>query len=333
MDTYADIEKVQDEILYLLDRAVRVQDIDRARSLLFYWVSNVLPRQVSLGLGRHYLRNPQLWTLLADTVERTNDHYLLELFWQAMDLARLPTTSLVTHLPLMGIPIVNQHKKLLSLLDSIDFSVDTLAIVDNSQFCDSHEEVGRLLSDLKSNTHPHIKSIRIAKSFGNSGVANSWNQILRAFPEATAAMLVNDDVVFAPEAISSALSHVNSHIPQFIPLLPSPQEFSAFLITHLCWNRIGLFDISFNPAYCEDLDYRDRMRADPSIEIIILPDIQQAMLELNQEHSSTITSNPELSERNRCSFALNRLWWLSHRRLRHDPRGTWLRQWLTEWKD
>ena len=57
------------------------------------------------------------------------------------------------------------------------------------------------------------------------------------------------------------------------------------------------------------------------------------MAQVNCDVSLTIASNADFKTRNQSSFALNRLWWLSHRRLRNDPRGTWIRQWLNEWKD
>ena len=97
------------------------------------------------------------------------------------------------------------------------------------------------------------------------------------------------------------------------------------------WDRIGLFDTSFYPAYCEDLDYRDRLRADPDVRIIEIAELQDAMASLNQQHSATIASDPQLAEQNRSSFQLNRLWYFSQRRLRNDPRGSWMRRWLGSW--
>ena len=49
--------------------------------------------------------------------------------------------------------------------------------------------------------------------------------------------------------------------------------------------------------------------------------------------SATIESDPQLKRYNQSSFALNRLWYLSHRRLLGDRRGTWIRQWLCAWSD
>jgi hypothetical protein len=131
--------------------------------------------------------------------------------------------------------------------------------------------------------------------------------------------------------IASALQRLDPGRPQFLPLLPEPNGFSAFLISALCWDRIGLFDAGFHPAYCEDLDYRDRLRAVPEVDWLSADELQASMAALNAEHSATINSDPWLMEQNRASFALNRLWYLSQRRIRQDPRGGWRRLWLSQW--
>ena len=102
-----------------------------------------------------------------------------------------------------------------------------------------------------------------------------------------------------------------------------PQEFSAFLLTPGCWDRIGLFDPDFHPAYCEDLDYRDRLRRDSNVRWVTAKDLQDRMAALNPSSSATINSDPQLEAFNAISFALNRLWYLSHRRIRRS-RGTWI---------
>lgn len=299
---------------------------------MFHWLGRFAESLPSTA-PRRALRQAELWSCLADVVERTSDQYLLELFWQALDEIQPAPLSPGHPLPLLGLPILNRPDLLERLLNSLDHPVDILAIVDNSIGSADEACVSRYLSSLQVNGHPLIGTILVARSFGNAGVAASWNQILRAFPAAGVALLVNNDVQFASGVLAAALEQIRTDQPQFLPLLPAPQEFSAFAITSLCWNRIGLFDPGFYPAYCEDLDYRDRLRSDPGVQWLQRPDLQMAMAACNASGSATIASDPELAERNRCSFALNRLWWLSHRRLRHDPRGTWLRQWLAEWKD
>lgn len=317
-----------------VERALADGRLAEAQAIVFHWLHTYF-RSLPAKPSRKEIRHAALWTALADVVERTSDQYLVELFWQGMD-GLGPSEAMEQELPavpLLIVPILNRPDLLKRLLNSIDHPVQTLAIIDNSRGSANEAAVRTCLDQLEQAGHPQICAIEIARPFGNLGVAASWNLALRAFPACPASLIVNNDITFAPGLLAEATHQINTTRPEFLPLMPPPQEFSAFLITALCWNRIGLFDPAFHPAYCEDLDYRDRLRADPGVRWLQAPALQQAMAACNREHSTTIGSDPALAERNRASFALNRLWWLSHRRLRHDPRGTWLRQWLTEWKD
>jgi hypothetical protein len=313
--------------------AIRSADLNKARSLVFHWLK-AYQQKIGVIADRESLRNPALWTCLADVVERTNDQYLLEYFWQILDKAKPVFSSCAKEslvaVPLLGIPILNRPDLLDTLLESIDHPVDTVAIVDNSN---GNIEMQRHLSKLQNQTFPCIKRILISRSFINLGVAASWNQILLAFPDAPFALLVNNDIQFSKGTLAKAIQQIDPQQPQLLSLIPEPNNYSAFFITAKAWDRIGLFNSSFYPAYCEDLDYRDRIRCDTEIQILDGSDYLTSMLDLNTSHSQTIASDPALARFNRTSFALNRLWYLSHRRLRNDPRGTWMRRWLAAWQD
>lgn len=319
-----------------VQQALITGDLQAARSMVFHWL-NAWAQQLPAQPSRDAVLNPELWSAIADVVDRTGDHYLVERFWQILDRLPPPPTASPA-LPLLGIPVLNRVDLLMQLLDSLDHPVSTLAIVDNSPQGQGaagtgrRSEVSHQLEALRQLGHPLVERIRIARPFTNLGVAASWNLILSCFPEASVALLVNNDVRFAPGVISAALERITPSHPQFLGLLPEPHAFSAFLLTALCWDRLGLFDPGFHPAYCEDLDYRDRLRADPEIEALDGGFAHAAMAALNQEHSATIRSDPELERQNRASFALNRLWYLSHRRIRHDVRGSWRRLWLSQWQ-
>lgn len=128
------------------------------------------------------------------------------------------------------------------------------------------------------------------------------------------------------------IERIDAGRPQFLPLLPGPHAFAAFLLTCRCWDELGLFDANFHPAYCEDLNYCDRLAASPGIDRLDGGFAHAAMTALNSQHSATINSAPSLQRHNRTSYALNRLWYLSERRLRRDPRGSWRRLWLSQWR-
>lgn len=318
-----------------VQQAIANGDLQRARALVFHWLNawaETLPPRPS----RAQLRQPELWLALAAVVERTSDHYLIERFWQVLD--RLPPPAVSgSGLPLLGIPILNRLDLLERLLASLDHPVDTLAIVDNSIPPEGQagggSALGAQLEALRQLGHPLIRQIRIARPFCNLGVAASWNLILTSFPQAPLALLANNDVVLAAGVLGEALQRLDSSQPQFLPLLPDPNGFSAFLLTARCWDRIGLFDTGFHPAYCEDLDYRDRLRNEPAVQQLDGRFAHAAMAQCNGEHSATIHSDPALERCNRTSYALNRLWYFSQRRLRQDPRGTWQRLWLSQWSE
>jgi hypothetical protein len=307
--------------------------LHEARALVHRWLQQELSRNHASNV-RTQLRNPALWAALADVVERTSDQALLERFWQHLDSV-CPPPSPPGVLPLLGVPILNRIDLLHRLLDSLDVPVATLAIVDNSPAAHrgGPSALQPHLQELRQRGHPLIGAVEIARPFGNLGVASSWNHILSAFADAPLALLANNDVCFAPGVLAAALQRIDTARAQFLPLLPGAQEFSAFLITALTWNRIGLFDEHFYPAYHEDLEYRDRLRADPSVEVIDGSFCHGAMTACNREASATIGSDPRLAAHNQASFAMNRLWYLSHRRLRDDPRGSWVRRWLAQWTD
>jgi len=320
--------------------AIKRGELFQARSQVHQWLhawAASLPHQPT----RRDLRQPELWRSLAQVVEHTNDQHLIELFWQILERCP-PQPASPDRLPLLGVPILNRPDLLAQLLESLDHPVDRLAIVDNSVLpqADAGEasqggptEVQRYLEALCQLGHPLVNHIHVARPFRNLGVAASWNLILSSFPEAPIALIANNDVRFAPGVLKSSLARMEVSRPQMLQLLPSPAGFSAFLLTALCWDRLGLFDPNFHPAYGEDLDYRDRIRANPEVEELDAGFAHEAMLALNPRQSATISSDPALFRFNQTSFALNRLWYFSHRRLRQDCRGTWRRLWLSQWSD
>jgi hypothetical protein len=320
--------------------AISRGDLQQARSLVHQWLLDwaaSLPQQPQ----RRDLRQPELWRCLALVVEHTNDQDLIERFWQILERCP-PQPAAPDLLPLLGIPILNRPDLLAQLLESLDHPVERLAIVDNSLLpqADTGDasqqgptEVQRYLDALCQLGHPLVNHIHVARPFRNLGVAASWNLILSSFPEAPIALLANNDVRFAPGILKSSLARIDACRPQVLQLLPSPAGFSAFLLTTLCWDRLGLFDPNFHPAYGEDLDYRDRIRANPEVEEIDGGFAHGAMQAINPGQSATISSDAALFRFNQTSSALNRLWYFSHRRLRQDCRGTWRRLWLSPWSE
>jgi hypothetical protein len=312
-------------------RCTERRDLAAASSLLFLWTKTYfcsLPPRPS----RSKLINPSLWGCLAQYAAISGDLSPVEDFWSRLEQTS-PLTREPSGIPLVGIPILNRPDLLLRLLDSLDQNIETLAIVDNSigSGLPDSEDLSRLLAQLERDPPAGIDRVRVSRPFANQGVAASWNAILTSFPEAPYALLVNNDVVFAPGVLAEVIETIDPARPQFLPLLPAPQEFSAFAITPGAWDRVGLFDPNFYPAYCEDLEYAERLRNCDEIEWIALETIQTSLQRCNPSSSATITSDPRLEACNNTTHLLNCLWLYSHRRHQAPHRGTWMRRWLSQW--
>ncbi|MEN9387808.1 MAG: hypothetical protein RLZZ255_784, partial [Cyanobacteriota bacterium] len=220
--------------------------------------------ELQLLPSRERANRPALWQAIADLAELAGDHRLPEQLWLLLEQLR-PEAPPSRALPLLGIPIVNGAPRLEVLLASLDVPVETLALVDHSG---GKGPVRALLDRLEREGVPGVMQVFVARPFGNAGVARAWNSILQSFPTAPYALIANHDVLFAPGVLAQVIERVDHTRAQWLPLLSRPAAFSAFVITPEVWNRIGLFDEAFVPAYWEDTDYRDRLEADPEIERI-----------------------------------------------------------------
>ena len=312
----------------LIDQLLQTGHRREARALVHRWLLGYCD-QLAITPTRTAARRQHLWRCLADVVEHTADQQLLETFWNRLTtLHPEGEAGADGPLPLLGVPILNRFDLLKRLIESLDHPVDTLALVDNSG---GVSELSQQLRELQNEGHPLINRIVVATPFHNLGVAGSWNHILTSFPDAPIALLANNDVRFTANALRTALSEIYKHKACFLPLLPGQSSFSAFMISHQAWNTIGLFDENFYPAYCEDIDYLERLQFHPEVTRIDLHELQKTMAASNLEHSATINSNAEFALFNHFTFQLNRLWMLSKRRYTGDARGTWLRRWLSQW--
>ncbi len=95
---------------------------------------------------------------------------------------------------------------------------------------------------------------------GNKGVADSWNECAKLFPEHSSWMLCNEDCHFLAGQLEVVCKCSDDHPNEPLIYLNSSQAFYCF-VWH-AWGRqnVGEFDPNFAYAYYEDCDYRVRMR-------------------------------------------------------------------------
>ncbi len=124
----------------------------------------------------------------------------------------------------------------------------------------------------------------VNNSFFGLSVSESWNAgIYTLFSQGCKYVIVcNDDIVFSSFTIDALVkraevgdavlvsahnvkgllkepTEIYSYIPGEDVTEPENPDFSCFLITQECWDKVGAFDENFSPAYYEDNDYHARV--------------------------------------------------------------------------
>ena len=194
-------------------------------------------------------------------------------------------------IPTLIVPTLNGHKRLSNMIDSIDYPVNDLIIIDNG-----HSKRGAFeLMHIYNNANVY-KTHTISLP-SNLGVAASWNLGIKVTPWSEYWCIVNDDVIFEPGALQVlAQSSTSNHLA----FPDSPQQWSAFTIGEGVVESVGLFDEIFYPAYFEDTDYKARVKE-------ILGDESMVHTSARIEHfnSSTIRTDPVLMTANLETYRTN----------------------------
>lgn len=150
-------------------------------------------------------------------------------------------------IPVMVVPILTRPELLERMLDSVDYPVGTLVIIDNGHALPgdfAHRE--------------WAQDAYLLRMPSNLGVATSWNLGIKATPFAPWWLIANFDVTWPAGSLAQFDTKDAS---QVVRLVDAPQPFCAFSIGENVVAGVGLFDEYLHPAYFEDTDYLRRCEA------------------------------------------------------------------------
>lgn len=179
-------------------------------------------------------------------------------------------------IPVLGTQSLNSFTNLKNLIQSIDYPVETLSIVINSEninyfldvkeFCDA--EVDKNL----------IERVDISFHPTNLGCPASWNYHFKSYPYADFFVKPDDDIVFSPGDLEKIVNALERHD---MVLYSHQTGYACFGITKHVLKTVGLFDENMFPCNYEDNDYELRINA---------YSINKAVLSLSTYHVSSGTS-------------------------------------------
>lgn len=140
-------------------------------------------------------------------------------------------------------------------------------VVDNASTDDTHV----LLDDLAE-----FANQRHVRNKTRVSLSQAWNQGLKLClndPEFKYAYVINNDIIFEPFCVDRLVKFVDEH-PEYVlvsglntrdfkkheEIGENMCDFSAFLITKACVEKVGFFDENFIGAFFEDNDYHTRVK-------------------------------------------------------------------------
>jgi GT2 family glycosyltransferase len=148
-------------------------------------------------------------------------------------------------IPALIVPVLTRPDLLHRMLDSIDYPVSDLVIIDNG-----HVVPGRQVVENVQRTH-------VVTMPTNLGVPASWNLGVKCLPHAPWWLICNFDIVF-PSGSLERLAAVQSG---GVVLSAASPPWACFALHDEAVQQVGLFDEGLYPAYFEDCDYERRLRA------------------------------------------------------------------------
>lgn len=149
-------------------------------------------------------------------------------------------------IPVLGFATLSRFDLAQRLLDSIDYPVERVVIIDNSGKREFQPQVNENVKDLWVIQLPH-----------GLGANGAWNLIIKSTPFAPYWVIPNDDSYFEPGALQKIAENVDTQAFNFVNVNP---KWSCVIPTEGSVAKAGLWDEAFHPIYFDDDDYEWRMK-------------------------------------------------------------------------
>lgn len=186
-------------------------------------------------------------------------------------------------IPVLGFATLSKFDMAQRLLDSIDYPVQKLVIVDNS---------GKKAWIPEPNDYvQELWTIRLPHGLGANG---AWNLIIKTTPFAPYWVIPNDDSWFEPGALQTIAENVDPQKFNFVDINP---KWSCVVPGEGAILTAGLWDEIFHPIYYDDDEYEWRMNM-LGVEFNHIP------AKVHHDNSSTLRSG--YNEKNNKTFSRNR---------------------------
>lgn len=203
-------------------------------------------------------------------------------------------------IPVIGFATLKRFDLADRLLQSIDYPVENLVIVDNSGTASWNPE--------KPAWVQNMWVIRVPYGLGLVG---AWNLIVKSTPYAPYWVLINDDAWFEKGSLRLIEQQVDTNALNFLKCEP---KWSAPVFGEGMIAKVGLYDERFYPLYFDDNDLERR---------VIHHDVPINHIDAIVHHENSSTLNSGYQHRNVISYSRNEALF-GHKKVSEDySQGGW----------
>jgi len=196
------------------------------------------------------------WDQMNQYEKNTTTKYLKDQYH--IDVSQLKKQQ--NQIPVIGIPIVNGVHWLKRLIDSIDYPVKNLLVINNN----GRGEIDDELNNIRDAGHSLVENIHVCHMPSNLGVSGSWNFIIKSYLTEPYWIISNHDIMFTPGLLEKMYNAAENTDAGTVHSKKSSGYdsgcYDLFLIKDWVVQKCGLFDENLYPAYCEDIDYLIRLK-------------------------------------------------------------------------
>jgi hypothetical protein len=200
----------------------------------------------------------------------------------------------------MIVPVLIRHDLLDRMIQSINYPVRDLVIIDNGpQF------------EYEPTWNNWVHKVHHIKIPNNLGVASSWNLGVKSMPYSDYWLITGFDNEWGGESLQQ---FAEMSEPNRLVLSGGAPSWTAFSLGWKVVDKVGLFDESLHPAYFEDNDYEWRCGF-TDVEIV------KSFIPVAHDNSSTIKAGYQ--GRNNQTFESNRDYFHNKQELNSSVEGNW----------
>jgi len=203
-------------------------------------------------------------------------------------------------IPAMIVPVLIRHDLLDRMIQSINYPVRDLVIIDNGpQF------------EYEPTWNNWVHKIHHIKIPYNLGVASSWNLGIKSMPYSDYWLVTGFDNEWGGESLKQFQEESG---PNKLVLSNGAPAWTAFSIGWKVVDKVGLFDESLHPAYFEDNDYKWRCTF-TDVQIV------QSFIPVAHDNSSTLKEG--FQGKNSKTFFNNMIYFREKQELNSVTEGNW----------